>query len=83
MMGICCAFAHMFKLYGLMCSIKEFRLNSLSPWETSMLKPIDLCMLLTVFNSLMMLSALIEVKFSVVRKVILDYFLWRKGIPFI
>ena len=48
-----------------------------------MLKPLALYMMLNVFNSLMIFSALFENQFSAVRKVLLDEFLWRKGIPFI
>ena len=66
-----------------MCSIKSFRLNSLSLWKMSMLKTLALYMLLTVINYLMMLSALFEVKFSAVSEVILDDFVWMKGILFI
>ena len=83
MMGIFHPFAQMFKLADLMCSLKAFRLNSLYPWKMSMFKPLDLYMLLNVFNYLMMLSALFEVQFNAVRKVILVEFVWRKGIPFI
>ena len=46
-----------------------------------MLKPLTLYMLLNVFNSSMILSALFEVQFSAVRKVTLDDFVWI--IPFI
>ena len=83
MMGMCHPFAQIYKLAGLMCYIKAFRLNSLSPQKTSMLKHLDLYMLLTVFNYLMILSVLFEVQFSDVRKVILDDFVWRKVILFI
>ena len=82
-MGMCRPFAHMFTLDGLMCSLKEFRLNLLSPWKTSMLKPLDFYMLLTVFNYLTIFSALFEMQFSAVRKLILDDFVCRKGIQFI
>ena len=40
-------------------------------------------MLLTVFNYLMIFSALFEMQSSNVRKVILDDFVWSKVIPFI
>ena len=82
-MGMCLPFSNMFKLAGLVFSLKAFRLNSLSLCKRSILKPLSLYMLLTVLNSLMMLSALFEVKFSAVSKVILDYFVWRKCIPLI
>ena len=82
MMGTCRPFAHMFTLAGLMCSLKAFRLNLLSPWKTSMLKPLAFYMLLTVFNYLTILSALFEMQFSAVRKVILDEFVQRKGTPY-
>ena len=48
-----------------------------------MLKPIAFYMLVTVFNSLMVFSVLFEVQSYDVSKVILDDFVWRKGIPFI
>ena len=48
-----------------------------------MLKPLDLYMLMTVLNYLMIFSMLFEMKVSAVRRVILNDFLWRKGIPFI
>ena len=48
-----------------------------------MLKPLALYMLLTLFDSLMMLSELFEVNFSAVSKFILDDFVWSKGTPFI
>ena len=48
-----------------------------------MLKPLALYVLLTVFNYLMMLSALFQVKLSAIIKVILYEFVWRKGITFI
>ena len=74
MMVMCLPFAQMFKLSGVMCSIKVFMLNYLSPCNTSMLKPFSLYMLLTVFNSLMIFSALFEIKFSDAREVILHKF---------
>ena len=43
-----------------MYSLKSFSLKSLSPWNTSMLKPLYLYMLVTVFNYLMILSVLFE-----------------------
>ena len=48
-----------------------------------MLKPLALYMLFYVFNYLMILSALFEVQFSSLSKVILDDFVWMKGILFI
>ena len=81
MMGICCPFEHILKIAGLMCPLKVFKLNSLYPRNMSMLKPLALYMLVTVFNYLMILFVLFEIKFSAVRKVILDDFVWRKGIP--
>ena len=48
-----------------------------------MLKPLALYMLVTVFNYLMILSAIFEKKVSAVRKEIMDDFVWRKGILFI
>ena len=57
-----------------MCSIKVFGLNSLSPRKTFILKPLALYMTLTMFNYLIMLSALFEMKFYDVRKVILGDF---------
>ena len=83
MMVMCHPFAQMFKLPVLMCSLKAFRLNLLSLWKTSNLGPLALYILLTVFNYLMMFSVLFEVQLSTVRKLILDEFVWRKGIPFI
>ena len=68
MMGMCRPFAQMFKLAGLMFSLKTFRSNSFYPWKMSMLKPLDLYMMLSVFNYLIILSALFEVKISAVRK---------------
>ena len=76
-------FEHMFKIAGLICSLKAFKVNLLSPRNTSMYKPLDLYMLVTVFNSLMILSLLFEMKISAVRKVILDDFVRTKFIPFI
>ena len=55
-----------------MSSLKAFRLNLLYQRKTSMLKPLDLHVLLTVFNFLIMISTHFEVQFSAVRKVILD-----------
>ena len=46
-----------------MCSLKAFMLKSLSPWKTSMLKPLHFYMMLTVFNYLMIFSALFEIHF--------------------
>ena len=69
-MGMRHPFAQMFKIAGLIFYLKAFWLNFLSPRKTSMLKPLALYMMLTVFNSLMMLSAIFEVKFSTVIKVI-------------
>ena len=83
MMLMCSPFAQMFKLTGIMCYLKAFRLNSLSLWNTSILKPLSLYMLVTVLNYLMILLAIFEVQFSAVRKVKLDDFLWSKGIQFI
>ena len=48
-----------------------------------MFKPFDLNMLVTVWSSWMILSTIIEIQISAVRKVILDDFVCRKGIPFI
>ena len=48
-----------------------------------MLKTLSLYILLTVFNSLVIFSALFEVQFTAVRTMILGNFLWRKGIMFI
>ena len=58
-------------------------IKSLSPWNRYMLNPLALYMLVTVFNSLMFSSPLFEMQSSDVRKVILDDFVWGKGIPFI
>ena len=82
-MGMCGQFAHMFKLAILMCSLKAFQLKSLSFWKISTIKPIALYILFTVLNYLMVFSALFEVQFSAVRKVVLDTFVWRKIIPLI
>ena len=60
-----------------MFSLKAFRLNLLSLWKMYMFKPPDLFMLLTMFNYLTILSALFEMKFSAVRKLILYDFVWR------
>ena len=82
-MEICHSFAKMFKLAGMMCSLKAFKLNSLYLWkkvyfETSCLvHDVDCVQLFDDF------SALFEVQYSVVRKVILNDFVWRKGIMFI
>ena len=83
MMVICCTFSQMFKIDGLVISLKTFRLNLLCSYKTSMLKPLSLYMLLTVLNYLMMLYALFEVKFYDVIRVILYDIVWIKGIPFI
>ena len=56
MMGMCRTFAHMFKLAGLVFSLKEFIMNSLSPLYTFMFKPLHLYMLVTVCSSLIILS---------------------------
>ena len=48
-----------------------------------MFKPLAMYMLSTMLDSLMMLFTLFEVQFYAGRKVILDEFVWRKGIPFI
>ena len=48
-----------------------------------MLNPLTLYMLLTVGSSWMILSALLEIIFSAAKKVILDDFIYGKGIPFI
>ena len=66
-----------------MCSLKALMLNLFYPRYMSMLKPLDLYMLVTVWISLMILSVLFEIQFSAVSKVILDNFLCRKLIPFI
>ena len=66
-----------------MCSLKAFGLNSLSPRKTFILKPLALYMTLTMFNYLIMLSALFKMKFYAVRKVFLGDFVWRKGIMFL
>ena len=58
---MCFPFAQMFKLADLMCSFNAFRLKSLSPWNTSMLKPLALYMLVIFFNCFMILSALFEI----------------------
>ena len=83
MMGMCRHFAHMFKIDGLMCSLKSFKLKFLSLWKPSMLNSLALYMMLTVFNYLMVFPALFEVQLSAVSKAIVDDFVWRKGIPFI
>ena len=77
------SFAYMFKLSGLMSSLKRSRLNLLSMWNISILKPLVLYMLMIFFNSLMVLSALFEIHFFAVTKVILDVFVWSKVITFI
>ena len=79
MMVMCRPFAHMFKIYGLMCSLKVFMLNLLSLWYAYMLKPLALYRLMNVWSSLMMLYALFEIKVSAVRKVILDDFYVEKA----
>ena len=78
-----CRFLHMLKLNVLMCSLKSFRVNLLSMWNMSKLKPIALYMLMNTLNYFMILYALFEIKFSGARKGIMDEFLWRKDIPFI
>ena len=62
-MGMCRPFAQMFKLSVLISSLKVFRLNSLYPWNGSMLNLIALYMLVTVLNSLMILSVIFEMQF--------------------
>ena len=83
MMIMCRPFAHIFKLSGLMCSLKAFMLNLFSPCKTPTLNRLALYIFLNVFNYLMILSVLFDIQFSAARKVILDEFVWRKGIPFI
>ena len=75
MMGMWNSCAHMFKLAVLICSPKSFISNSFSLWYTPMLKPLDVYMLATVLSSWMILSVLLELFFSDVRKVVLDDFL--------
>ena len=70
MMGMCHTCAYMFKISVLICSLKEFILDSFSLWYTFMLKPIALYMLVTSWSSWIILSALLEIKISTVRKVI-------------
>ena len=83
MIGTCLPFAHMFNLSWMMCYLKALKFNLLSPWTKSMLKPLAFYMLVTVFIFLMILSVLFEIQISAVRKLILDEFVWRKGILFI
>ena len=49
--GMCRTFAQMLKCFGLIWFLKAFMLNSLSLWCMSMLKYLDLYMLVTVWSS--------------------------------
>ena len=65
-------FAQTFKISGLISYLKLFGLNSFSPLKTSVLKPLVLYMLLTAFNFLILFSAIFQVQFADVKKMILD-----------
>ena len=62
MMVTCRPFSQMFKLAVLVCSLKSFMLNFLSPLYKSKLKPFYLYMLVTFWSSLMILYILFEIK---------------------
>ena len=61
---MCSPCEHMFKLSGLILSLKAFIFNLLSPLYTFMLKPLYLHMLVIVWIYLMILSKIFEVQFS-------------------
>ena len=63
MMRMCCPCEHIFKLSGLLLSFNAFIFNSLSPWYTFMFKPPALYMLVTMWSSWMILSAILDIKF--------------------
>ena len=83
MVGMCRPCENIFKLDVLIFSLKAFIFNSISPWHTFMLKPLDFYILLTVWSSWMTFSVLLKIHFSPVRKVILDDFVCRRGITLI
>ena len=83
MMGMWHHLAHMLKLVGLICSPKALISNSLSLWYMQMLNPLPVYMFVTVLSSWIILYVLLELKFSAVRKVILDGFVHGKGISLI
>ena len=63
MMGMCGPCAHMFKLSGLIFSLKACLLSSLSTWYTLTLKTPALYMLVIVWRYLIIFSMLLEVNF--------------------
>ena len=47
--GVCFTCVHAFKISGLVCSLKSFKINSLSLWYKFMLNPIALYMLMSSY----------------------------------
>ena len=74
MIGMWRPLVNMFKLEGMMCYRNALMSNSLYSWYALLLKPIAVYMLATVSSYWMILSVLLELKISAVRKAILDYF---------